>query len=135
MANKKGFRALGRRLNGLGRRIEAGKIEASHAGAVIWADHFREALHEAKSGRMYGEHQASAEGEIPAAWLGPLEDSIEVKDSRTTSAVHVTADHAEDLEYGTKHMEARPFVQPITDRSSRDITNAVHEVIGRIVRS
>ena len=132
---KKGFRALGRRLDGLGRRIEAGKIEASHVGAVIWADHFREALHGEKSGIWYGQHQASDPGEIPAAWLGPLEESIVVRDSRTTSAIHVTSDHAEPLEYGTINMEPRPFVGPITDRAEKDMTDAIHEVIGRIVRS
>lgn len=128
---KQGYRALGRNLRLLGRRIEAGKIEASREGARIWADTLREALHEEKSGWWYGQHQASAPGEIPAAHLGDFEDSIVVEDSRTTSAVQVTSDHAEHLEYGTENMEARPFVQATTDRARTDITDAVVRILNK----
>ena len=124
MARLQGFSALQRRIEGIGRSIEAGSIEASRKGAEIWAETFREALHEPKSGLMYGDHQASDEGEIPAAHKGPLEESIEIVDARTTSTVHVRSPHATDLEYGTENMAARPFVRPITARA-RDEINAV----------
>ena len=137
MARLQGFRALGRRIETIGRRIEAGVIEASSAGARVWADTLKEALHEPKSGRMYGDHQASAPGEIPAAHgkADPsFEDSIEIVDARTTSAVHVNAPHAVDLEYGTENMSARPFVRPTTARARDEINEVVVAAIRKNVR-
>lgn len=130
MAALKSFRALSRRLNTIGRRIEAGSARASLRGAQIWAENFVEALNEPKSGITYGTHQASAPGEIPAAERkadpGPfLEDSVVITMARTTASVEVTADHAVDLEYGTINMEPRPFIAEITRRVRDDVRAGV----------
>lgn len=130
MAVLRSFRALSRRLETIGRRIEAGAAPASLKIAQIWRDNLIEALHEPKSGLMYGKHQASAPGEIPAAEgeadPGPtFEESIEITTTKTTAAVEVRARHAVDLEYGTVHMEPRPFVSETTRRARADMKKGI----------
>jgi HK97 gp10 family phage protein len=59
---------------------------------------------------------ASAPGEPPANDTGNLARSISVVAGdafpTSTSVVRVKATYAEQLEYGTRHMEPRPFVNP-----------------------
>ncbi len=67
-----------------------------------------------KTGRMYGNHQASAPGEAPATDSGDLARSIKVRKGEEEGSWYVTAgtDHAIPLEFGTEKMEARPFMTP-----------------------
>lgn len=71
---------------------------------------------EAKSGRVYGAHQASAPGEMPAIDLSNLANSIQAEmDGRTSGAVYTNAEYAGHLEYGTVNMEARPYFTPAAE--------------------
>lgn len=76
-------------------------------------------LRTTKSGRVYRrrgvEHQASAPGEPPASDLGDLVRSISPPTphpDRLTVTITVSSAHARPLEYGTRHMAARPFARP-----------------------
>ena len=75
----------------------------------------------AKTGRIYKRgsvtHQASAPGESPANDLGNLVNSIKASPV-DNSEVDLIADapYAAHLEYGTRNMEPRPFMQPAVDK-------------------
>lgn len=62
------------------------------------------------------DHQASAPGEAPANDTGHLARSINVVAGApgkvSTSIVNINAEYAQMLEYGTTHIEPRPFVRP-----------------------
>jgi HK97 gp10 family phage protein len=87
-----------------------------------------------KTGRLYGTvsdmikadrggkaaarrlHQASGPGEAPANDTGNLQRSINIvaasPSDRATANVTANAEYAAPLEYGTKTMEPRPFMEP-----------------------
>ncbi len=64
----------------------------------------------AKSGRMYGKHQASAPGESPGVDTGNLVGSIvQIFPSTLEGLVGTPVPYALYLEEGTKHMDPRPL--------------------------
>ena len=70
----------------------------------------------AHSGVMYGSHQASAPGEMPAIDTGALASSIQVEDeNRDVTAVYTEMEYAPILEAGSVHMAARPFMTPAVE--------------------
>ena len=80
-------------------------------------------------------HQASAPGEVPANDRGTLADSIEVEVDpiQFNLTIAALADHAPDLEYGTRWMLPRPFLRPALTRWRDRIINAIHKAIkGRL---
>lgn len=67
-------------------------------------------------GEWYGNHQASAPGDPPAIDTGALANSVQAYPITPTHwRVAVNADYGVYLEYGTVHMEPRPFVEPQVD--------------------
>lgn len=62
-------------------------------------------------------HQASAPGEAPASDTGTLANSIKsiLLPSRDTVAVFSQLKYAFWLEFGTRHMDARPFLRPAAE--------------------
>jgi hypothetical protein len=89
-----------------------------------------------RSGKMYGNHQASAPGEPPIKYLGKsngghLHESIKIQTvNQYATAVYVKAEHAIYLEYGTKFIEPRPFMTMASTlaqkQMSRKIGNILH---------
>lgn len=77
----------------------------------------QDGMTEAKSGRIYGTHQASAPGEMPAVDTGTLVGSIAVdaQRGRLWAEVSAGAEYAAHLEYGTVNMAARPFMVPAVE--------------------
>ena len=71
----------------------------------------------AHSGRMYGTHQASAPGEMPAVDTSHLVNSVNSEMTGPTEGVVHTGDvpYAVHLEYGTVHMAARPYFTPAAE--------------------
>ena len=66
-----------------------------------------------KSGRFYGQHQASAAGEAPAVVTGALKNSVSVeKPAEAERLVTVSQEYGIYLELGTRYMAARPFISP-----------------------
>ncbi len=70
---------------------------------------------QSKSGRMYGDHQASAPGESPAIDTSNLVNSILVDEG--DGIVYTNAEYAEALEYGApmNNLEPRPFMTPAAE--------------------
>lgn len=108
-------------LNWQGGKVLIRTRTAAKAGALAAADLYlaeirRLILNTPKTGRMYGDHQASAPGEAPANWTGHLLNSFKVTQHTTGSVVSVrvtnTAEYAPHLEFGTIKMAPRPFLRP-----------------------
>lgn len=84
-----------------------------------------EVLRGQRSGKMYGNHQASAPGEAPANWSGHLRGSsfTPLTDDAHLPGIMSNAQYADWLENGTPggQMAPRPFRQPIIDKAQPEI--------------
>lgn len=86
-----------------------------------------------KSGRVYFRrsvtHQASAPGEPPASDIGKLVQSFDVIPYPTIHTVIISNDakYAAALEYGTQHIEPRPYMRPALARN----LGAINALIAR----
>lgn len=72
-------------------------------------------LEGSRSGRIYGEHQASAPGEAPATLTGNLKNTIVAEpegDGTKRWVVAVGAEQGAGLEFGTQKIAPRPFMRP-----------------------
>ncbi len=81
-------------------------------------------LNGGKSGRWYGEHQASAPGEAPANDYGFLASSLKIREDNPLRVLvysdTAVADYAKGLEFGTAGVEPRPFLNPALDAHRKD---------------
>jgi HK97 gp10 family phage protein len=103
---------------------------------MVQGDAQRRILDGPKTGRVYkrgkGFHQASAPGESPANDLGALVQSIKASAvDRTEVQVVADAKYAAFLEYGTRAMEARPYMRPAAEK----ISAKGAEIIEKFVRA
>ena len=82
-------------------------------------------LRDPKTGRIYGNHIASAPGEAPASDEGYLAQNItfDVDDSSGEIVGYVTssAPYSAALEFGTRNIAPRPFMQPALESNIRKI--------------
>jgi hypothetical protein len=89
----------------------------------------------AKSGRMYGTHQASAPGEAPAIMFGQLANSIDTQmTSATQGRVFSSVEYAPHLEFGSVDgtLEPRPFMGPAAEEERADYQAAMASALGRL---
>lgn len=115
--------------------IEPGVIQSmgEQASGIIRAIAFsiegemKRSMSTPKRGRLYrrskrgAAHQASAPGEAPAIDSGLLANSIQTAIvSPLLTQVRIGAEYATYLEFGTRRMSPRPYVQPAIDKVSRD---------------
>lgn len=72
-----------------------------------------------KSGHWYGDHQASAPGEMPAIDTGALAASIEVAPDGDGALVATDKDYAPPLEFGAPaaNLLPRPFFGPAAEQA------------------
>jgi len=83
---------------------------------------------------MEGQVPPSAPGHAPAIDTGLLHDSLNSKMTGPTSAMAYTnVEYAQHLEYGTVHMEPRPFMVPAAERVRPAFEQAVRAALRRIV--
>ncbi len=83
----------------------------------------------AKTGAVYGDHQASAPGEPPAIDTGYLQNSIEeAMIDQTTGVVAVGADYGLYLEMGTVNMAPRPFMVPAAKKVQPEFLAAMKSI-------
>lgn len=114
------------RLGGIGEfvRAQAGQVVRETAQAI--AAEARASMGGPKSGRLYGEHRASAPGEPPAIWTGELVGSVGAEMVGEQEAmVGAGAAHAAMLEFGTVELAARPFLTPAAERMRPKFTEAM----------
>ena len=97
-----------------------------------------------KSGGLYlrsktgAPHQASAPGEAPAIDSGALVNSIQTElvsatAERAEVQVFTNMKYAPPLEYGTAHIEARPFMRPAADENEDEIGEAARMVLKQLI--
>lgn len=86
-----------------------------------------------KSGRVYGDHIASAPGEAPAIDTVALANSIQTEmDSQTSGATYTNIEYAEFLEYGTSRMAARPAWIPAAEAARSPFMNAMRDLESKL---
>ena len=107
---------ISKRLNKSARRVEGTAKESIQRGV--------------KSGRIYTkrgiQHQASAPGEAPATNTGFLVSNITKTDIEKTGTalsifVESKAPYSKFLEFGTRKMSPRPFLQPALEQNRNKI--------------
>jgi HK97 gp10 family phage protein len=126
-------------LSGLDKEVVAQVHIAVLAGATIIANDAKRAIASGpKTGKTYTrrgvEHQASAPGEAPATDTGGLIGSI-VADAEIVSPTEVVgyvearSEHAVHLEYGTRKMAARPFLNPARERNEQRVQGFIRAAL------
>lgn len=97
-------------------RDEASKIVRETAFQI--QTNVLEGMSSAHSGRIYGDHQASAPGEMPAIDIGNLIGSVQVEaePGAAEAFVYTGAEYSAHLEFGTIHIAARPFMTPAVEQ-------------------
>lgn len=108
------------------------------AGTVVIKEMRRLMLEEPKSGRLYGDHRASAPGEPPASQSGRLVRSfkpeINKQGDKITLTISSSEPHFRWTEGGTARMKKRPLVEPAfknsTPRIIATIALEMHKTIG-----
>ena len=86
-----------------------------------------------------GAYQASAPGEAPAVRTGRLRQSFNMRvvpsdDGQFFVKVTTNVFYADDLEYGTEKIKARPFVKPALEKVIPDIINTRNKFFLEIIR-
>lgn len=104
-----GFKATGEKNwpTDVGALLRVGMTDALHMTGRALMKRVHDGMRQAKSGRVYGYHQASAPGEYSAIHTGELAASIDYRVGHNFLAFFATAPHAGYQEHGTQKMAAR----------------------------
>lgn len=90
------------------------------------------------SGEIYGRHQASAPGEMPAVDLAALIGSLAVEASPTSTQaiVYVTPEYGAYLEVGAPNagIAPRPFMAPASERVTPDFMAKMNRLEAELAR-
>ena len=82
-------------------------------------------LRDPKTGVTYGKHTASAAGEPPASDTGFLARSISFKveenQGEVVGMIKASAPYAASLEFGTRYIAPRPYMQPALEQNKPKI--------------
>lgn len=113
----------------MARRQQAAEDNAkeliTRASMLVSSRAINSILRDPKTGAVYGKHQASAAGEAPASDTGFLARSIShdvvVVNGEVVGMIKASAPYAPHLEFGTKHIAPRPFMQPALEQNRRKI--------------
>jgi HK97 gp10 family phage protein len=124
------------------RAVDAELKKALYAsGKRVETEAKRSILDGKKSGRLYRRrtvtHQASAPGEAPASDTGRLASSINTSLNGHQAVVIAgrgIARYAAWLEFGTRHIAARPFMFPALEKSKAWIKERLAEAVRRGTR-
>ncbi len=88
----------------------------------------KEQLSQPGSGKIYGDHQASAPGEPPAPDSGTTREStngeIVNRGGNIKAIVSVDGENAEALEIGTENIEPRPFLSTVITKGAKRLFQA-----------
>jgi len=90
--------------------------------------HIKEGMAEAKHGRRYRNHVASAPGESPAIDTSNLANSIQVEVTGLQGVVGTNMEYAEVLEFGGVHMEPRPYFGPAFEDGKKDFEQGLKDL-------
>lgn len=109
--------------------IDKNVAKATFSGANLIRNQILSLMNEPKSGRMYGNHQASAPDQAPAPDTGALRNSIFVEQVDISALVGSTLEYSKFLELGTTTILARPFLLPAYEISKKQILNKIKKAI------
>ena len=120
--------------------VSAFQRAVAKGAAVVQKDAIESITSGAKTGITYEKyvprrtHTASAACEAPAADEGILHTNIaiEIDPDRMGAAVESRAEYSSFLEFGTKNMAARPFLQPALEKNRKKIINDMTIALRRI---
>jgi len=142
MADSVSFKVVGKDklatvFKSLALKTDARVASAINAGTMlIHGDAFESILKGPNSGIIYGkrEHQSSAAGQAPANDTGTLSSGLQFQLKRSrkgfvTGIIRSTAAYSAALEFGTKHMEPRPFLRPAFDKNIGTINAMIAQAI------
>ena len=131
-----GFKSKLKRIDGAvnrGAKMEMGKLIAEMHEEVVTT-----ISRGGRSGRVYGNHQASAPGEAPKTDTGELVASMRPSVLSTKRHIEGTisadAKHAAPLEFKPASRGGRPFMRPLYKRWRRRITKRLEHNIMVYVR-
>jgi HK97 gp10 family phage protein len=118
--------------------IESELRKAVYKGGLLVETTAKKSITEGgKTGNVYKRgnitHQASASGQSPANDTGRLLNSINTE-LKQGAEVNIIAgkgvvNYAKSLEFGTKNMEARPFMFPAFEKSKNKITDLLKSTV------
>ncbi len=113
-------------------KLEAGLGRFVKKGSAYIEGQLKVSMAGAKSGRMYGTHQASAPGESPAVDSGNLAGSISVIMASSLEAkIGTNVEYATYLENGTSRMAQRPLWEKTATESIPMLEEILRTEIGR----
>ena len=112
------------------------------AAELVRTDAIRSIQRGSRSGRTYKRgsvfHRASGPGEAPKTDTGSLVSSIfsSLRKQRNKPVAFVGSDivYAKHLEFGTRHMAARPWLQPAFDRMLPRMIDIIHAAFHKAAR-
>lgn len=122
------------RFDEIARRLPEATGEVVEDTILRMEERIRVGMMGPKSGRMYGRHQASAPGQMPAVDLGNLVANVNAEmTDQTNGIVHTgSVDYAVHLEYGTVNMAARPFMTPAAEAERPAFLQGMQELEERL---
>lgn len=111
-------------------------IKELRRGAVrIQGDVVRSIQNSPPTGKTYQRrsvsHTASSPGNPPRTDTGRLVSSAHVQPRQDGAEVVIASNYATFLEYGTRKMAPRPFLEPAAERNADELAEAVGRAMGR----
>lgn len=111
-------------------------IKELRRGAVrIQGDVVRSIQNSPPTGKTYQRrsvsHTASSPGNPPRTDTGRLVSSAHVQPRQDGAEVVIASNYATFLEYGTRNMAPRPFLEPAAERNADELAEAVGRAMGR----
>ena len=137
-----GVLASRRAMQNLGDELTKRLNDEIARAAVNTANHARSAVQGGGGGQVYEKynprrtHRASAAGQPPATDTGRLASSITQERSQTSTGAVSTwlagskVDYAKWLEFGTRLMDARPFMRPALRKARTDFVRRTTNLVG-----
>ena len=116
------------------REVMLGVMQATER---VRAEAVRLVLKTAKTGKLYGEHRASAPGEPWASNTGFTVSQIKVHyetGDELTGRVSIDAEWGPYLELGTQKMAARPVLRPAIANTADDVQRIMQDAVNRAMR-
>lgn len=114
-----GAKLLRRKLERMPKSVQKAANSAITRSARAMADYMRDSIKQSSGSYIFypQSHWSSPPGTAPNEWTGALRRSIKVSKRASLSRgafaeVTVSSPYAAYLEFGTRHMEPRPFIGP-----------------------
>lgn len=81
-----------------------------------------------KTGKMYGNHRASAPNETPARITGRLGNSLQTRVAKNELSIVDTSGYGAYLEFGTKNIEKRQGIMKSINRNKEKFKNDLSRI-------